>query len=176
MVFYLSSSDPVVASSAQDIFKELAQIEGCQGPMQMRLIPTLVSIMQAPPDKIPTGLCAVRNEFQVSHTLPLIHIVCQILRKKHFFLLCSIIFSSTDSFKPSLHHFKQITLLNGGEPSRATYRVLSINPFTCFFIYMGCLIFKIKSLRTHSSLSVLFSPDLHRYFDYSGSKHKTAAV
>lgn len=49
----------MVASLAQDIFKELAQIEGCQGPMQMRLIPTLVSIMQAPPDKIPTGLCAV---------------------------------------------------------------------------------------------------------------------
>lgn len=49
----------MVASLAQDIFKELAHIEGCQGPMQMRLIPTLVSIMQAPPDKIPSGLCAV---------------------------------------------------------------------------------------------------------------------
>lgn len=55
----LSTSDPVVASLAQDIFKELSQIEACQGPMQMRLIPTLVSIMQAPPDKIPAGLCAV---------------------------------------------------------------------------------------------------------------------
>lgn len=53
------SPDPVVASLAQDIFKELAQIETCQGPMQMRLIPTLVSIMQAPADKIPAGLCAV---------------------------------------------------------------------------------------------------------------------
>lgn len=53
------SPDPVVASLAQDIFKELAQIEACQGPMQMRLIPTLVSIMQAPADKIPAGLCAV---------------------------------------------------------------------------------------------------------------------
>lgn len=53
------SPDSVVASLAQDIFKELAQIEACQGPMQMRLIPTLVSIMQAPPDKIPFGLCAV---------------------------------------------------------------------------------------------------------------------
>ncbi|ELW47676.1 Importin-9 [Tupaia chinensis] len=50
--------DPVVASLAQDIFKELSQIEACQGPMQMRLIPTLVSIMQAPADKIPAGLCA----------------------------------------------------------------------------------------------------------------------
>lgn len=55
----MSASDPVVASLAQDIFKELSQIEACQGLMQMRLIPTLVSIMQAPADKIPTGLCAV---------------------------------------------------------------------------------------------------------------------
>lgn len=55
----------MVASLAQDIFKELAQIEGCQGPMQMRLIPTLVSIMQAPPDKIPSGLCAVSNQEEV---------------------------------------------------------------------------------------------------------------
>lgn len=57
-IFLKYNNDPVVASLAQDIFKELAQIEGCQGPMQMRLIPTLISIMQAPPDKIPSGLCA----------------------------------------------------------------------------------------------------------------------
>ncbi|XP_034021991.1 importin-9 [Thalassophryne amazonica] len=57
-IFLKYNNDPVVASLAQEIFKELAQIEGCQGPMQMRLIPTLVSIMQAPPDKIPAGLCA----------------------------------------------------------------------------------------------------------------------
>lgn len=57
-IFLKYNNDPVVASLAKDIFKELAQIEGCQGPMQLRLIPTLVSIMQAPPDKIPTGLCA----------------------------------------------------------------------------------------------------------------------
>lgn len=61
----LVSSDPVVASLAQDIFKELAQIEGCQGPMQMRLIPTLISIMQAPHDKIPTGLCAVSTRWHI---------------------------------------------------------------------------------------------------------------
>ncbi|XP_041083190.1 importin-9-like [Polyodon spathula] len=57
-IFLKYSNDPVVASLAQDIFKELAQIEACQGPMQMRLIPTLVSIMQAPSDKIPSGLCS----------------------------------------------------------------------------------------------------------------------
>ena len=56
----LLSPDPVVASLSQDVFKELSQIEACQGPMQTRLIPTLVSIMQAPADKIPAGLCAVR--------------------------------------------------------------------------------------------------------------------
>ncbi|XP_047204400.1 importin-9 [Girardinichthys multiradiatus] len=57
-IFLKYNNDPVVAALAQDIFKELAQIEGCQGPMQMRLIPTLISIMQALPDKIPSGLCA----------------------------------------------------------------------------------------------------------------------
>uniref|UniRef100_A0A8C5B7J7 Importin 9 n=1 Tax=Gadus morhua TaxID=8049 RepID=A0A8C5B7J7_GADMO len=57
-IFLKYNNDHVVASLAQDIFKELAQVEGCQGPMQMRLIPTLVSIMQAPSDKIPPGLCA----------------------------------------------------------------------------------------------------------------------
>ncbi|XP_021097850.1 importin-9 isoform X3 [Heterocephalus glaber] len=61
-IFLKYSNDPVVASLAQDIFKELSQIEACQGPMQMRLIPTLVSIMQAPADKIPAGLCANGGE------------------------------------------------------------------------------------------------------------------
>ncbi|KAG5275289.1 hypothetical protein AALO_G00145750 [Alosa alosa] len=60
-IFLKYSNDPVVASLALDIFKELSQIEACQDPMQMRLIPTLISIMQAPPDKIPAGLCAVRT-------------------------------------------------------------------------------------------------------------------
>lgn len=59
VVLVFLALDPVVASLAQDIFKELAQIEACQHAMQMRLIPTLVSIMQAPADKIPAGLCAV---------------------------------------------------------------------------------------------------------------------
>lgn len=70
----LSPADPVVASLAQDIFKELAQIEGCQGPMQMRLIPTLVSIMHAPPDKIPTGLCAVSSPSQTFPTRSLLQV------------------------------------------------------------------------------------------------------
>uniref|UniRef100_A0A8C2SDS3 Importin-7/11-like TPR repeats domain-containing protein n=1 Tax=Capra hircus TaxID=9925 RepID=A0A8C2SDS3_CAPHI len=43
-VFLKHSSDPVVASLSQDVFKELSQIEACQGPMQTRLIPTLTAI------------------------------------------------------------------------------------------------------------------------------------
>uniref|UniRef100_A0A673Z6H2 Importin 9 n=1 Tax=Salmo trutta TaxID=8032 RepID=A0A673Z6H2_SALTR len=81
-IFLKYSNDPVVASLAQDIFKELAQIEACQGPMQMRLIPTLVSIMQAPPDKIPSGLCATAIDILttvVRHTKPPLSemLVCQ---------------------------------------------------------------------------------------------------
>ncbi|XP_031423786.1 importin-9 [Clupea harengus] len=81
-IFLKYSNDPVVASLAQDIFKELAQIEACQDPMQMRLIPTLVSIMQAPPDKIPSGLCATAIDILttvVRHTKPPLSqmLVCQ---------------------------------------------------------------------------------------------------
>ncbi|KAG7477778.1 hypothetical protein MATL_G00073280 [Megalops atlanticus] len=81
-IFLKYSNDPVVASLAQDIFKELAQIEACQGPMQMRLIPTLVSIMQAPPDKIPSGLCATAIDILttvVRHTKPPLSelLICQ---------------------------------------------------------------------------------------------------
>ncbi|KAM6977557.1 importin-9 [Aplochiton taeniatus] len=81
-IFLKYNNDPVVASLAQDIFKELAQVEGCQGPMQMRLIPTLVSIMQAPADKIPTGLCATSIDILttvVRHTKPPLSemLVCQ---------------------------------------------------------------------------------------------------
>ncbi|KAI1893099.1 hypothetical protein AGOR_G00140410 [Albula goreensis] len=81
-IFLKYSNDPVVASLAQDVFKELAQIEACQGPMQMRLIPTLVSIMQAPPDKIPSGLCAAAIDILatvVRHTKPPLSdlLICQ---------------------------------------------------------------------------------------------------
>ncbi|XP_064160187.1 importin-9 [Anguilla rostrata] len=72
-VFLKYSNDPVVASLSQDIFKELSRIEGCRGPLQTRLIPTLISIMQAPPDKIPAGLCTTAVDILttvVRHTAP----------------------------------------------------------------------------------------------------------
>lgn len=57
-VFLKFSSDPVVISIVQDIFKELAGNESCIGPVEQRLLPTLVSILQSP-DKVPLGLPAV---------------------------------------------------------------------------------------------------------------------
>ena len=81
----------MVASLAQDIFKELAQIEGCHGPMQMRLIPTLVSIMQAPADKIPSGLCSVRSVHMLGFFLFLFLLL-------HFFKKHCQLYFDSDSF------------------------------------------------------------------------------
>jgi len=47
-VFLKFGSDPVVASIVQDIFKVLAQTEGCLQPLEARLVPTLTSILDAP--------------------------------------------------------------------------------------------------------------------------------
>ena len=54
--------DPLVISIVQDIFKELSKNSGCIVPLQTRLVPTLVSILQSPVDKVPMGLQAVSFE------------------------------------------------------------------------------------------------------------------
>ena len=53
-------SDPVVVNIVQDIFKKLAGNEACAGPLEHRLLPTLVSILQAP-DKVPVSLPPVSH-------------------------------------------------------------------------------------------------------------------
>ncbi|KAL3853056.1 hypothetical protein ACJMK2_016638 [Sinanodonta woodiana] len=58
-VFLKYCGDPVIASIVQDIFKELAENESCMGALQQRLLPTLVSILQATSDKVPLGLPSV---------------------------------------------------------------------------------------------------------------------
>lgn len=58
-LFLKHNSDPVVVELAQDIFRELSQNEACLGPLQHRLVPTLISILQSPIDKVPCGLHAV---------------------------------------------------------------------------------------------------------------------
>ncbi|XP_006822545.1 importin-9 [Saccoglossus kowalevskii] len=58
-LFLKYSQDPLITSLAQDIFKELSQNEACQQPLQVRLLPTLDSILNAPVDKVPLGLASV---------------------------------------------------------------------------------------------------------------------
>ena len=52
-------SDPLLVSLCQDVFQVLSENEACIGPVQQRLVPTLVSILQAPVDKVPIGMQAV---------------------------------------------------------------------------------------------------------------------
>lgn len=58
---FLFKTDPVIVELAQDIFRELSQNEACLGPLQHRLVPTLVSILQSPSDKVPSGM--IKNDF-----------------------------------------------------------------------------------------------------------------
>ncbi|KAK7789846.1 hypothetical protein R5R35_003757 [Gryllus longicercus] len=58
-VFLKFNSDPVIVELSQDLFKELSQNPECLGPLQQRLVPTLVSILGAPPEKISAGVHSV---------------------------------------------------------------------------------------------------------------------
>ncbi|XP_064488644.1 importin-9-like [Ornithodoros turicata] len=58
-IFLKYNSDPVLVSICQDIFKELCRNPLCCGSLQQRLLPTLISILQASVDKIPSGLQGV---------------------------------------------------------------------------------------------------------------------
>lgn len=52
-------SDPLIVGLACDIFRVLSENQSCVDPVQTRLIPTLVSILNAPTDKIPSGMQSV---------------------------------------------------------------------------------------------------------------------
>ena len=58
-LFLKHNSDSVIVELAQDIFRELSQNPACLGPLQHRLVPTLISILQSPVDKVPAGLHGV---------------------------------------------------------------------------------------------------------------------
>ncbi len=49
-------SDPVLVNLVQDIFRVLSQTEGCRQPLQQRLVPTLVSILDAQEGRVALGL------------------------------------------------------------------------------------------------------------------------
>ncbi|GBL76601.1 Importin-9 [Araneus ventricosus] len=57
-VFLKHNSDPVLITIAEEIFKQLCKTPRAREHLQHRLIPTLVSILQSPPTKVPIGLQA----------------------------------------------------------------------------------------------------------------------
>jgi len=52
-------TDPLLVSLAQDVFTVLAKNEQCIVPLQQRLLPTLLSVLQATSDKLPFGMQSV---------------------------------------------------------------------------------------------------------------------
>lgn len=52
-------TDPLLVSLAQDVFTVLAKNEHCIVALQQRLLPTLLSILQATSDKLPFGMQSV---------------------------------------------------------------------------------------------------------------------
>lgn len=56
---YNFCSDPILVRLTEQIFMELSKNPGTMVALQQRLIPTLVSILQAQPLKVPLGLQAV---------------------------------------------------------------------------------------------------------------------
>ena len=52
-------SDHVLNSLAEDIFKAIARTPGCADSLEARLVPTLVSILEAQGDKVTMGLQSV---------------------------------------------------------------------------------------------------------------------
>ena len=53
-------SDPVMVSLSQDIFRELSKNEQCLQALQSRLVPTLLSILNQDPQKLPGGNCILQ--------------------------------------------------------------------------------------------------------------------
>jgi hypothetical protein len=49
-------SDPILVTLVQDVLRVVSQTEGCLQPLQTRLVPTLVSILDAHEDKVALGL------------------------------------------------------------------------------------------------------------------------
>jgi hypothetical protein len=66
-------SDPFIIVLVQDVFKELSQNPECLSPLQQRLVPTLVSILNAPADKIPSGILKEVNDLDILRKTLFVH-------------------------------------------------------------------------------------------------------
>ena len=64
------ANDPLVSSLASDLLTELASHGTCTELLQVKLLPTLVSIFNAPPNKVASGLVSMSMD-----------ILCKVIRK-----------------------------------------------------------------------------------------------
>ena len=69
-VFLKYSNDPLVSSLASDLLTELASHGTCTEQLQVKLLPTLISIFNAPSDKVASGLVSMAMD-----------ILCNVVRK-----------------------------------------------------------------------------------------------
>ncbi|XP_067129013.1 importin-9 [Centruroides vittatus] len=125
--FLKHNSDPILVSLSQDVFKELAQNAICQNLLQQRLVPTLVSILHAPVDKIPMGLQGVALD--ILQTL-----VRNSSRPLPEPLLTSAFPAAVHCI---LHTDDNTTLQNGGECLRA-YVSVSLDQVVAWHDETGC--------------------------------------
>ena len=103
------ANDPLVSSLASDLLTELASHGTCTNQLQTKLLPTLVSIFNAPPDKVAPGL--------VSKS---IDILCNIVRKLNPPLpLVFIENAFTAAIKCALNSEDNSILQSAGECARA---------------------------------------------------------
>ncbi|XP_033102932.1 importin-9-like [Anneissia japonica] len=68
-LFLKFSQDPIMASYVEDIFKELAANPGSKLALEKRLIPTIISVLNGDPEKLPMGIQS-----------PALDILCTVVR------------------------------------------------------------------------------------------------
>ncbi|KAH3881360.1 importin-9-like isoform X2 [Dreissena polymorpha] len=107
-VFLKYSSDPVISNIVQDMFKELALNEACMLPLQQRLLPTLISILQAGQDKVAVGLPSVALD-----------VLTTILRASKSPISEQMLSAFSAVVFCTLHTDDNATMQSGGECTRA---------------------------------------------------------
>ena len=103
------ANDPLVSSLASDLLTELASHGTCTELLQVKLLPTLVSIFNAPQDKVASGLVSMSMD-----------ILCKIVRKlKSPIPLVFIENGFTSLVKCAMHSEDNSILQSAGECARA---------------------------------------------------------
>lgn len=69
--------------------KVLAENVHCTTPLQQRLLPTLISIFQASPDKVPPGLPAV-STLSIHNTSTIVYIDVHVCKPSNLFVSCKL--------------------------------------------------------------------------------------